>query len=75
MVFRSACTDRQSDGKNSCFVLQVPPEAGPDDRETMLHRFAAFLDELLGKAARLLGSRLAPAGETLAACSPSPAAS
>jgi len=34
--------------------LQVPPQAGPDDREGMLQRVAAFLDQLLGRAAQAL---------------------
>ena len=35
---------------------QVPPQAGPDEREGPLHRVASFFDQLLGQAARFLSS-------------------
>lgn len=36
---------------------QVPPQAGPDEREGPLHRVASFFDQLLGQAACFLSSR------------------
>ena len=42
--------------------LQVPPQAGPDKREGILHRMVSFFDQTLGRAARVLGVKQEPAG-------------